>query len=132
MNILFQTPFSSHIIFAQVVQPVAEIPVNACPVGAFAQLCELGINSLSGLMQNFLIIIFIIAIILTLFFLIFGGFKWITSQGEKEEVEKARGTIIAAVLGLVIVLLSFFIVNLVLQFFVPGTTLSNLHFPTLL
>lgn len=132
MNMLLQTPVTPHAIFVQAVEPVAAIPVNPCPQGAFAQLCSLGINSLSVLMQNSLIIIFVIAILLTLFFLIFGGFKWITSQGEKEGVEKARGTIIAAVLGLIIVFLSFFIVNLILQFFVPGANLSNLHFPTLL
>ncbi len=108
------------------------IVVDACPLGAFQSLCLLGTESISIITQHIIVAVFVVAILLTLAFLIFGGFKWITSQGEKEDVEKARSTIIAAVLGLAIVFLSFFIINFVLQFFVPGTTLSNLTFPTLL
>lgn len=70
---------------------------------------------------------FIIAILVALFFLIWGGIKWITSGGDKGGVESARNQIVAAVIGLIIVFLAFFILNLVLQLF--GLSLFNLQVP---
>lgn len=72
-------------------------------------------------------IAFIIAVLIALFFLIWGGIKWITSGGDKGGVESARNQIVAAVIGLVIVFLAFFILNLVLQLF--GLSLYNLQLP---
>jgi magnesium-transporting ATPase (P-type) len=56
---------------------------------------------------------FLIAIFMTLAFIILGGFKWITSQGDPKQLEGARNTIIYAAVGLGITLLSFFIVRLI-------------------
>lgn len=75
--------------------------------------------------------IFIIAVLLALLFLIFGGFKWITSGGDKAGVEGARGMIVAALVGLVVVFLSYFLLTLLLQIF-TGATLSNLQLPKIL
>ena len=72
-------------------------------------------------------IAFVIAILVALFFLIWGGIKWITSGGDKGGVESARNQIVAAVIGLVIVFLAFFILNLVLQLF--GLSLFSLQLP---
>ncbi len=74
-------------------------------------------------------IVFIVAILIALFFLVYGGIKWITSGGDKGGVEAARNQIVAAVIGLIIVFLSFFILNLVLGFF--GLTLFTLELPVL-
>lgn len=67
--------------------------------------------------------IFIIAILLALLFLIFGGFKWITSGGDKAGIEGARKTITYSIIGLIIVFLSYFIVNIIGNFF--GVNLLN-------
>ena len=72
---------------------------------------------------------FIIAVLIALFFLVWGGIKWITSGGDKSGVEGARNQIIAAVIGLIVVFLSFFILNLVLGLF--GLDLFSLKLPTL-
>lgn len=55
--------------------------------------------------------LFIVAITSALIFLLWGGIKWITSSGDKEKIESARKTIIFAIIGLVIVLLSTVIVH---------------------
>lgn len=68
-------------------------------------------------------VLFVIAIVLALAMLIWGGVAWITSGGNKEKLQKARSHIIYAILGLVIVLLSFLIVNLITNFF--GVTLTE-------
>jgi hypothetical protein len=72
-------------------------------------------------------IAFVIAVLVALFFLIWGGIKWITSGGDKGGVESARNQIVAAVIGLIIVFLAFFILNLVLQLF--GLSLFDLKLP---
>ncbi len=53
----------------------------------------------------------IAAVIIALFFLLYGGGNYIMSQGDKTKIESARRTIIFAIVGLLVVLLSFFIVS---------------------
>lgn len=74
-------------------------------------------------------IAFVLAVLIALIFLLWGGIKWITSGGDKAGVEGARNQIIAAVIGLIIVFLSFFILNLVLGLF--GLSLFELELPSL-
>ena len=47
-------------------------------------------------------------------FVIWGGIKYILSQGAPDETNKAKDTIMYAVFGIVIVMLSFVIVNYVI------------------
>jgi hypothetical protein len=51
--------------------------------------------------------------VIALFFIILSGIKMITSGGDPKAVESAKKTLTFAIIGLVIVLLSFFIVFLV-------------------
>lgn len=115
------------------------------PLSAFAQSTNPDLNPCRG--QNNLLnaacatrdlgqvlgfvvtIAFVIAVLVALAFLIWGGIKWITSGGDKGGVEAARNQIIAAVIGLIIVFLAFFILNLVLGLF--GLSLFDLKLPTL-
>lgn len=57
----------------------------------------------------------LLAAVVVLFMLVWGAFQWITSGGDKEAVGKARGRIIAALVGLVILALSLLIVVVVGQ-----------------
>ncbi|MEN9407348.1 MAG: hypothetical protein RLZZ455_564 [Candidatus Parcubacteria bacterium] len=66
---------------------------------------------------NLINFIFVAAVIIALGFLIYGGVRWITSGGDKGGVETARNTIISAIVGLVVIVLAYFILNsLVLPF----------------
>lgn len=58
--------------------------------------------------------------VIALFYLIYGGFKFVQSGGEEEKVKSARQTITYAIIGLVIMLLSFGIVNIIGS--ITGTT----------
>ena len=50
------------------------------------------------------------------FILVFtGGFKWMTSQGNEEQVTEAKNTIKTAVIGIAVVFASFLITNFVLN-----------------
>ncbi len=61
-------------------------------------------------------LVMVIAALLAFAFLILGGFRWITSGGDRGKITQARSTLIAAVLGLVMVSASYAILLLVLRF----------------
>lgn len=60
-------------------------------------------------------ILFVIGIVIAIAFFIYGGIKWILSGGDKTAVESARNHIVAAVVGLVIIIAAFFILTTVIQ-----------------
>lgn len=104
--------------------------LNLCPSGFSSNLCNsTNSNQIQSVIATAINFIFVGVTIIALLFLIWGGFKWITSQGDKAKVEEARQHIINALIGLVLVFLSYIILNIVLAFF--GTSLSNINFPSL-
>lgn len=46
--------------------------------------------------------------------IVFAGFKWMTSMGNEEAVKSAKGMLMAAVIGLVIILSAYIIANFVI------------------
>ncbi len=77
------------------------------PEGFFANITTL----INGLLR----VVFLIATLLTFLFLLRGGFSWITSGGDRGKLESARSTILAAVIGLIIVSASYAILTIVIQ-----------------
>lgn len=51
--------------------------------------------------------------VVALFFIIFSGIKLMLSQGDPKQIEGARHTLTYALLGLILILLSFTIINLI-------------------
>jgi hypothetical protein len=117
--------------------PISASAATLCPSdanggGAFANLCgSSDPNSLAKLIGGFITIIFIVVTIVALFYLIWGGFKWLTSGGDSKAVDSARGHIIAAIIGLIIIFLSYFILNFVLRIFVPNFSINNFTLPSI-
>lgn len=83
---------------------------TAAEGGVLASGC--GDTTFGTVFGNLINFIFVFAVVLALGFLIFGGIRWITSGGDKAGVESARNTIIAAIVGLVVIVLAYFILNL--------------------
>lgn len=50
-------------------------------------------------------------------YVVFGGWKFLTSQGDKKAIEEARATIIWAIIGMIVIALSFLIINVIGTFF---------------
>jgi len=125
--IAITSAFSSYLLTASPV--FAQTNVQTCPTGQFSILCNFGINSFGNLVSTTVTVLFVIAVVIALGFLIYGGIKWIISGGDKTAVEGARNTIVAAIVGLVIVFLAFFILNIILGFF--GISLTALQLPRL-
>ncbi len=53
--------------------------------------------------------------------ILYAGIGWITSMGKEEKITEAKEMIIAAVLGLIVVLGAYAITNVVAQIFAPTT-----------
>ena len=119
--------FSSYLL--AVPSALAQTNVQACPTGQFSILCNFGLSSFGNIVSTTVTVLFVIAVVIALGFLIYGGIKWIISGGDKTAVESARNTIVAAVVGLIIVFLAFFILNIILGFF--GISLTALQLPKL-
>lgn len=69
--------------------------------------------------------VFVIAVLLVFLYIVWGGITWITSGGDKGKTEEARNRITAAVVGLIILLASFAILQLVLRFFTGGSGINE-------
>ncbi len=107
----------------------AQTPVNPCPPEAtgFSQLCRITGAGFGPFIGNLVTAAIVLAALVSLAFLIYGGVKWIMSEGDKTAVENARQTVVGAVVGLVIVFVSYLILSIVLKVF--GITLTNLVIP---
>ncbi|HVA96108.1 MAG TPA: hypothetical protein VND99_00485 [Candidatus Acidoferrales bacterium] len=106
----------------------AQAKVNPCgSSGQFSKLCNLNANSIGPIVGAAVAFILVAAALIALFFLIWGGIRWIMSAGDKAKVDSARQTITAAIIGLIIAFLAFFILSLALSFF--GLSLTNLTLP---
>lgn len=112
------------------VSPVFAQQIQTCPqTEPFRTLCDLKAENFGKILSNLITLFLIVAVVVALFFLIYGGIRWIVSGGDKTAVETARNTIIAAIVGLVIALLAFFILNFVGNLF--NISLTNLTLPKL-
>jgi hypothetical protein len=96
----------------------------------FSRLCLSNAGNIGPILGSVINLLFLVAGIIALFYLIIGGIKWVTSGGDSKNIEAARNQIIAAAVGLGVTFLSYLIINLLLQFFL-GADLNHLQFPTL-
>jgi len=71
----------------------------------------------SSLLSGFVTYFLIAGSVLSLFFLIFGAIKWISSGGDKEKIGAAQKTITAAIIGLILAFSAWVILTLVFNFF---------------
>ena len=55
----------------------------------------------------------VIAIVLAIFFMIWGAIQWILSEGDKEKLQKAKNRLTFAIIGLIIALVAFLVINII-------------------
>ncbi|HEV2339722.1 MAG TPA: hypothetical protein VGT05_03055 [Patescibacteria group bacterium] len=105
---------------------------STCPTGGgFNALCFQA-SQLGHVVGTAITFVFVITGIIALFYLVWGGIKWLMSGGDEKAVETAQHHIVAAIIGLVIIFLSYLVVNVALQFFTNGaTSLGNFTLPHL-
>ncbi|OGV89593.1 hypothetical protein A2Z41_02595 [Microgenomates group bacterium RBG_19FT_COMBO_39_10] len=74
------------------------------------------ISDLIQIMWNLLNLAIRLAGIATFIMIILGGFKWLTAGGDPKAVESARNTITYAILGLVLIIIAWFILKFIADF----------------
>src|SRR3989338_10630303 len=70
-----------------------------------------GLNKLVEIVRLSIELAFIFAILLCLYVLIFSGFQWVFSGGDKQKLQTARQRLTYAVVGLSLVFLSLLIID---------------------
>lgn len=83
------------------------------PIQAPPSIPTGGAGTLGQIITVALSVLTVGAIIISIGVIIWGAFAWITSQGDKQKLEKARKTIMYAIAGLIITFLSLFILRFV-------------------
>lgn len=75
---------------------------------------------LEQLLVNIVNFVLILAGVLALGFLVYGGFRYIYSQGEERDVEAAKDTITYSVIGLIVIGVAAAIINFVARAVLGG------------
>lgn len=76
-----------------------------------------GIDTVSSALGAGIQWMILIAILLSLVFLVLGGIQWTSSGGDKGKIAAARSKITFAIVGLIVALTGFFIVGIFGTFF---------------
>jgi len=87
--------------------------------GAGTITCPANINSqqgVAGLVAKLINWALYLSGAIAVIFVIYGGYQYILSAGNDESATKGRGTVINALIGLVIIILAYVIVNVVANF----------------
>lgn len=83
------------------------------------------IGCLEPLFANFVQSLIGLAAVALFIMLLFGGYKFLFSSGDQKKLESAKGTITAAITGLVIMSVAYLII-LTIQTF-TGVNITNFH-----
>lgn len=81
----------------------------------------LGVNTGGELISKILETTFFAAGFMAFFWMVWGAFQYIMASGKKDELQKARSRITYAIIGLMVVLLAYFIMRFAAEIFPPQT-----------
>ncbi len=86
------------------ITPPATVPTGGLGAGENGQKA----------LQVGLELLFIVGIVLSIVLVIFSGIQWILSGGDKEKIQSARNRLVYSIIGLIIIVASFFIASTVI------------------
>ncbi len=109
--------------FFQIVNPV--IPPS---IGSGGN--SIGPTATGSIIAAIVGLMYVIGFLTALIYLITGGFYWITSAGEKNNLESARNRITQAIVGLIVIFSTYAVMSL-LATFVGWSEFPKLPIPTL-
>lgn len=102
-------------------QTYAGIPIPSAFCGGFFSLGPAGKLTFTGLVMSMIDIILWVVGILAVLFVIIGGVRYILASGNEEAAEAAKKMILHAVLGIVIVILSFVMIRIIVSALTLGS-----------
>lgn len=66
-----------------------------------------GSNSMTGIVATMIQVFLGLLGIIFLILIIYGGYEWMTAQGDEEKVTKAKDTLQRAIIGLIIIIVAY-------------------------
>lgn len=83
------------------------------PLGEFEISTTMAVHLFNQVIRNIIGILTIVAGIWFIFQFITGGISWLTAGGDKAKIESAQKKITQAIIGLVIIIIAIFIIDLI-------------------
>lgn len=93
-------------------------PSGAAPVNITGPL--VGINNLGDLVNTLMSFLLPISGVILFFILVWGGYDILMSQGESERLQSGKNKITAGIIGIVLLVLSYLITNILGYIFGVG------------
>ncbi len=90
------------------------LSINGTPIPSLSGIPSGGIDIGGNIIQLLTNILFMLAVVLTLIFIIYSGIQWTISGGDKQKIQQARARLTFSIIGLIIVAASFLIVNIII------------------
>ena len=117
--------FKELVKYSAFAAPVFAQDINLQPIGFGKELTSL---TVSGIVSGAISLVMLVVALIFFFILIWGGLKWVMSEGDEKAVTSARAQITNALIGLAIVFAAFAIMKLIETIF--GISLFKLTIPT--
>lgn len=117
--------FKDLVKYSAIAAPVYAQDINLQPQGFGKELTTL---TVPGIVSGAISLVMLVVALVFFFILIWGGLKWVMSEGDQKAVESARAQITNALIGLAIVFAAFAIMKLIETIF--GISLFKLTIPT--
>jgi hypothetical protein len=83
------------------------------------------ITCLEPLFQNIIIALISLSGVALFLMLIMGGYNFLFSGGDQKKLEKARGTITSAIMGMVVLVCAYLVLKAIGEFTGVGSTITN-------
>ncbi len=84
-----------------------------------------GADAPANTIKTFISLFLVAGVVFAVIFATYGGILWITSQGDKSKLDRARRTIVFSVVGIIVMILAFTIVQTI-GYLLGSEYLSNL------
>lgn len=101
----------------------AQHPTGTTPISIGGQF-GLSYSSLGAFISYLVPVVFSIAAMLVVFYFIIGAFELITSQGDKAHIVSARSKIYHSIIGFILLMALFLVMQYIIPTLIPGTTLK--------
>ncbi|MDO4781272.1 MAG: hypothetical protein Q4A34_02690 [Candidatus Saccharibacteria bacterium] len=110
------------VLSAQPAGAAVDLYQDACstPDAQNTEFCKQKGKSADSVIQAIINFLLMLGAIISVIMIIIGGFKYTTSNGDANQVTAAKNTILYAVVGLVVSLFAWSIVNFAYQFMTKG------------
>lgn len=117
-----QAALAQNCVGATCVDPAQPVPVPRNSLFGF--FGPAGQFTATGLILAIIEIALAIVGLISVLFVIVGGFRYVTSSGNEEQTEGAKKTITHAIIGVVIVVLAFVVIRVITNALIGGPLLT--------